>query len=459
MTAGRTLTEGTPWKVILSFTLPVLLGILLQQLYNTADTVIVGNFSSEAALSAVGTTACITMLFLAVANGFSAGAGVLIAQMFGAKQENEMRRASITSMFLLLGMGAVTSIVGVLSSRPILQYALGVEGHILSMSDSYLKIYACGLIFQFGYNIVAAILRGVGDSKASLYFLLIACVVNVLLDILFVAGFHWGPAGAGLATDLAQAGSFLAALVYMRRRYPVFCWGRSEWKFDWTTAKEVLTLGLPMALQQAVASLGFVFIQRAVNSYRQGMMASYTVGQRVEAYLDMPVLAFQMTMATYVGQNVGARKLMRVTEGTRQAVILSLSITACLSALVFFFAGSIIRLFDLGTDAAAYCLQHLRFTAVVKLIVASYFPVIGALQGVNCGLTGTVAVGSALAVRVISTYTLCYVPWIGYHIIWGNQVLGFSTACLIVWSYYLSGRWRRRTPQNGNLAETEVNSK
>lgn len=448
MMAGRTLTEGTPWKVILSFTIPVLLGILLQQLYNTADTVIVGNFSSEAALSAVGTTSCITMLFLAVANGFSAGAGVLIAQMFGANQENEMRRASITSVMLLLGMGAVTSIIGVLSSRPILQYALGVEEHILSMSDSYLKIYACGLIFQFGYNIVAAILRGVGDSKASLYFLLIACVANVLLDILFVAGFQWGPAGAGLATDLAQIGSFIAALIYMRRKYPVFCWGWSEWKFDWTTAKEILLLGFPMALQQAVASLGFVFIQRAVNSYGQSMMASYTVGQRVEAYLDMPVLAFQMTMATYVGQNIGAKKLKRVTDGTRQAIILSVSITACLSALVIFFARDIIRLFDLGVDAAAYCVQHLRFTAVVKLIVAFYFPVIGALQGVNCGLTGTVAVGSALAVRVISTYTLCYVPWIGYHIIWGNQVLGFSTACLIVWSYYLSGKWRKHIPHD-----------
>lgn len=439
-----TLTEGKPWKSILIFTIPVLLGILLQQLYNTVDAIVVGNFTGETALSAIGTTGCITSLFLAFANGFSAGANVVIAQLFGAGRMDDVRKTASTSLILLLGLGSLISVIGVMFSVPVLEMCLGVHGALLEMSAGYLQIYSAGLIFQFGYNVVAAILRGTGDSRASLYFLVIASIVNIILDVVFVAIFNWGCVGAAIATDLAQAASFGAALIYMYRKYPMFRWRLPELNFHSKTAFQILSAGLPMMLQQAVASFGFVFLQRAVNSYGQSMMASYTVGQRMETYLDMPFIAYQTTMATYTGQNIGAKKFDRVMLGLKQAILLSVGSTLCISIAVFCGAPLIVRLFALSGQAIDYCLRHIRFTAVVKLIIASYFPIIGMFQGSGNGFIGMVAVASALIVRVITTYTLCLVPFIGYSIVWGNQLFGFSTACMIVWGNLLFGKWKRR---------------
>ena len=178
---NRLLLNGAPWKGILRFALPVFLGLLLQQLYNTADTIIVGNFESEDAMSAVGATAVLTMAFLAFANGFSAGAGVIIAQLFGAKKEGELRRNACTAILLMVGMGVVCTGIALGINRLMLQYALNTPSDLVEMSVVYFRIYALGLVFQFGYNVVAAVLRGVGDSRATMYFLLIAASINVAL--------------------------------------------------------------------------------------------------------------------------------------------------------------------------------------------------------------------------------------------------------------------------------------
>ncbi len=200
---GKILTQETPWKAILSFMFPVFIGLLLQQLYNTVDTIVVGNFAGEAALAAVGASSVLTMIFLALANGFSAGASVLIAQLFGAGKEKEMRHQASSALLVMLAMGLVASAIGILISRFSLTYILATPDSLISMADTYFKIYASGLIFQFGYNIVAAILRGIGDSKATLYFLLIASVLNVVLDIVFVYNLRMGVAGSAIATNIA----------------------------------------------------------------------------------------------------------------------------------------------------------------------------------------------------------------------------------------------------------------
>ncbi len=439
---GKTLTEGTPWKLILAFAMPVLFGLLLQQLYNTVDTIIVGNFASEAALSAVGTTGCLTMLFLAIANGFSAGAGVIIAQLYGAEKIKELKRNAVTSVLLLLGMGVVASIIGIILCASVFRFILAVPDSLLGMAVIYFRIYAVGVVFQFGYNIVAAILRAVGDSKASLYFLLIASVINIILDIVFVAGFHWGAAGAAIATDIAQAASCAAAVWYMWKKYPVFRWNRAELKFEGKIAAQVLKVGFPMALQQAVVSFGFIFIQRAVNGYGQTMTASFTVGQRIEMYLNMPLSAFQVTMATYVGQNMGAGNLDRIKKGARQTVILSEVLTVCISIIVFLTAGNIVALFGLGEQATVYCIQHIRCMAFLMLILAAYFPILGLFQGAGDGFAATVVATVALSVRVITTYTLCHLPIFGYRIIWWNALFGFLFGITITWTHYLRGKWK-----------------
>ena len=439
------MVEGTPWKHILRFALPVLAGSLLQQLYNTADTIIVGKFNGEDALSAVGTTTSFTFLFLALAMGFSAGNGVIVAQHYGAGNETLVKRSASTGILLLLGMGLASTMVAVILSGPAYTYWLDVPKEILNQTLIYFRIYAVGLIFQYGYNIFSSILRAVGDSAATLYFLLISSLSNIALDLLFVAGFKWGVMGAALATDIAQAGSFVAAYIYMIRKYPMFHFGLREFVWDSLLAKKTITVGLPIAMQMAIASLGFTFIQRAVNGFGKAMTASFTVGQRIEMYLNLPCNAFQTTLATYAGQNIGAGRIENVRRGVRQTFVISLIMTLVISAIVWLFADGIISLFGLGSQAIEYCRAHLRTIAFINIILGMYIPLFGVFQASNHGSACTVVATSALSVRVLVTYLFRYSPFFGYTIIWWNGLFGFGTGFAITWSYYLSGRWQKNS--------------
>ena len=436
------MTTGAPWKHILRFTLPVLAGSLLQQLYNTVDTIVVGRFSGEAPLSAVGTTGSFAYLFLALAIGFSAGNGVVVAQHYGAGDTKQVRDNASTGILLMMGMGLVSAIVGLLVSRPAYTYLVAVPEEFLELTLRYFRVYMLGLIFQFGYNIFSSILRAVGDSAATLYFLLIASVSNIFLDLLFVAVFRWGVVGAALATDIAQAGSFAAAYVYMTRKYPMFRFKLKEFTWSGRLAKRTLTVGFPIALQLIIVSFGLTFLQRAVNGFGQTMTASFTVGYRIELYLNLPCSAFQTTLATYTGQNIGAGKIERVKKGARQTILMSVGLTLCISALVWTLSGQLVGLFGLSDQAAVYCNAHIKTIAFVNVIMAFYIPLFGVFQGTNHGGAATVVAVGALGMRVLSTYLFRYSAFLGYRIIWWNGLVGFGTGLLITWTYYLSNRWQ-----------------
>ncbi len=440
---GKSMVEGSPWEHILRFALPVLVGSLLQQLYNTVDTIVVGNFSGEEALSAVGTTGSFTFLFLALATGFSAGNGVVVAQSYGAGDDKQVRANASTGILLLLGMGIAASVVGFIVSRPAYTYLVAVPEDILELTLLYFRLYAVGLVFQFGYNIFSSILRAVGDSAATLYFLLIAAVCNIVLDLVFVAVFRWGVVGAALATDIAQAGSFVAAYFYMTRKYPVFRFGLKEWTWDFGLAKRTLKVGFPIAMQMVVISFGLTFIQRAVNGFGQSMTASFTVGQRMEMYMNLPGNAFQTTLATYTGQNIGAGRMDRVKKGGLQGVLMSLLFTLCISGLVWSLAGNITGLFGLSSQAALYCNAHLKTIALINMILALYIPLFGVFQGANHGGVPTFVATGALSMRVLVTYAFRYSTLFGHTIIWWNGLFGFGVGCMIAWTYYLSGRWQK----------------
>lgn len=440
----KSLTNGTPWKGILSFMFPVFMGLLLQQLYNTADTIIVGNFSGETSLAAVGACGVLTLVFLALANGFSAGACVLVAQLFGAGKEKEMRRQASTSLLVMLGMGIAATAVGVFISPFALKYILATPESLLSMADTYFRIYALGLIFQFGYNIVAAILRGIGDSRATLYFLLIASVINVVLDIILVYNFQMGVVGVAVATDIAQAVSCVAGFIYMMKKYPLFRFKWKEITFERPLAKQTLKAGFPMALQQFIVSVGFVFIQRAVNSYGEAMTASFSVAQKIETYLTLPANALMTTQSTYTGQNIGAGKIDRVMTGAKHTVIISEIISVCILLVVFVFAKPIVTAFGLGAEAAGYCVSHVRCVAICLIPFASYFPLLGLFQGANDALYSTFVATSALAVRVISTYVFQEIPAVSYRMVWWNTLFGWGLGCIITWTHFFRGKWKQK---------------
>ncbi len=444
---NKTLTEGAPWKGILSFMMPVLLGLLLQQLYNTVDTIIVGRFAGEISLEAVGACGVLTMAFLALANGFSAGACILIARLFGSGKEEDMRRQASSSLLVMLAMGVLATVVGIMVSRFALEYILATPDSLIPMADTYFKIYAAGLIFQFGYNIVAAILRGIGDSKATLYFLLVASVINVVLDILFVRNLNMGVAGAAIATDIAQAISFVVGIIYMMKKYPLFRWKLNEFTYEWQLARQTLKTGFPMALQQFIVSFGFVFIQRAVNSYGEAMTGSFTVAQKVETYMTLPASALMTTQGTYTGQNIGANRLDRVKTGAKHTVLISEIISVCILTVVFIIAKPIVAAFGLGPEAISYCTAHVQFVALCLPLFASYFPLLGLFQGANNALFSTFVATGALTVRVATTYLFQGIPGVGYYMIWWNTLFGWGFSFIIAWTHFLRGKWQKKTRQ------------
>ena len=441
----KDLTRGTPWKLIVQFALPIMLGNLLQQLYNTADTIIVGNFEGQQAFSSVGACTSLTILFTALALGFSIGAGVLISQYFGAGRMQELRRYAATSIVLMLAMGLVMSVIGLLSAELLLRGFLGTPESLLPQSVLYFRIYAAGLVFQFGYNIAAALLRALGDSRATLYFLLVSSVLNVVLDLLFVAVCGMGVAGAAIATVISQLASCVIGFWYMYRKYELLRFSARELRLEPAVAGRILRVGLPMALQQSIVSCGFLFLQKLVNYYGESMIASYTVASRMENILMIPILGIQSTMATYAGQNMGAKLPERVSRGLGQGVLVSLFMTLVLCAGQIVGISLIIGAFRLDEAAAEICRQHLFASAVAIPIFAVYFPANGMFQGVGEGFHATFYALMALGLRVVFAYSLHKTAAFGYTAIWWSQAMAWTLTLIVCYAHFFRGKWKEKS--------------
>lgn len=441
----KDLTRGTPWKLIVQFALPIMLGNLLQQLYNTADTIIVGNFEGQQALSSVGACTSLTILFTALALGFSIGAGVLISQYFGAGRMQELRRYAATSIVLMLAMGLVMTMVGLLSAELLLRGFLGTPESLLPQSVLYFRIYAAGLVFQFGYNIAAALLRALGDSRATLYFLLVSSVLNVVLDLLFVAALGMSVAGAAIATVISQLASCVIGFWYMYRKYEMLRFSARELRLEPAVAGRILRVGLPMALQQSIVSCGFLFLQKLVNYYGESMIASYTVASRMENILMIPILGIQSTMATYAGQNMGAKLPERVSRGLGQGVLVSLFMTLVLCAGQIVGISLIIGAFRLDEAAAEICHQHLFASAVAIPIFAVYFPANGMFQGVGEGFHATFYALMALGLRVVFAYSLHKTAAFGYTAIWWSQAMAWTLTLIVCYAHFFRGKWKEKS--------------
>lgn len=439
------MTEGSPWKLTLKFALPVFAGNALQQLYNTVDTIIAGNFAGQQALSAVGTTGSFTFFLLAIGMGLSSGCGVIVSQRFGAGDEKGIRKTASTGILMMLALGLLITGLAIAIARPAFIHFISVPEEIYDQTMLYFIIYAVGLVFQYGYSIIASILRAVGDSASTLYFLIVASVVNIVLDILFVAGFHWGVAGAAIATIVSELASFIAAYLYMVRKYPIFRFKLKEFTWDGIVAKQTVRIGFPISLQMMVVAFGLTFIQRAVNEFGETMTASYTVAQRMEMYLNLPSMAFQTTLATYVGQNIGANRMDRVKKGVRQTILMSVAVTLVISVLLWIFAGAVVKLFGVNDAAAEYCMAHLRAIAFVNFILNAYVPLFGLFQGANHVAIPTVIAIVVLTIRVIITFLLRHSAFFGHTIIWWNGLFGFTVGFIMTYAFYLTGGWQKNS--------------
>ena len=393
----------------------------------------------------MGACASLTVLFTALAIGFSIGAGVLISQYFGASREQELRQYAATAIVLMLAMGLLMSLIGVCSARFLLARALGTPEALLPLTLLYFRIYAAGLVFQFGYNIAAALLRALGDSKATLYFLLVSSVLNVVLDLVFVAGLGMGVAGAAIATVISQIASCGIGFAYMHRRYALLRFSLRELRMDLKTAGRILQVGAPMAIQQSIVSCGFLFLQRLVNYYGESMIASYTVASRMENILMIPIIGIQNTMATFAGQNMGAQRPDRVSKGLGQGVLVSLGMTLILCLAQIAGIPLIIRAFQLDEGAADICRLHLFSSAVAIPIFAVYFPANGMCQGVGEGFHATFYALLALGLRVVFAYALHKTSQFGYTAIWWSQAMSWTITLVVCYVHFFRGKWKDKS--------------
>lgn len=445
------MTTGPEWKKLLLFALPIMAGQFLQQLYNTVDGIVVGNFVSQAALGAVGACTSLAFLFLAFAMGFGNGCGVVIAQLYGARRMETLKSAVATALILLTGMGLVAMGAGYFGARWFVTGLLNIQGDdLVALSIDYFAVYALGLVFQFLYNCIAAILRAVGDSRATLYFLCVSAVMNLLLDVLFVAKFHWGVAGAAVATVLSQFVCVIVCFVYMFGKYPVFRFQKGEFRFSVQLCGLCLKMGVPMTIQQCIVSFGNVFMQRLVNHFEETTMAAFTCGVRFENYCMIPALSMYSAMSMFTGQNIGANRFDRVESGWKSAVGIAVGITFVIATVLFAGAYPLAGLFGVEGDALAQSVEYIRFISYMMMIFAVYQATIGIIHGSGDVLYATLCSLFSLALRVSLAYVLVFAFDFGYAMCWQTVPIGWLLCLTMAVARFRGGKWKQKAIVGGS---------
>ena len=448
MDKRRDMTVGAEWKELLLFSLPIMAGQFLQQLYNTVDSIVVSSYGGatreicNAMFAAVGSCTSLIFLFLAISLGLANGGGVLVAQLYGAKREEELRRAASTLLITQAALGAALAVFGCLGANMLVVGLMRVtDAASRDYAIEYFAIYAVGLVFQYVYNAVAGILRAVGDSKASMYFLIVSAVLNTVLDLWFVISFGWGVVGVAVATVIAQAVCAAFSIFYMFRRYPIFRFRRSEFVFDTDKFRLCLKLGIPAIIQQAVVSLGNVFIQRLVNSFGQVTMSAFNAGNRMESYALIPIFGMNNAEASFTGQNVGAMKYDRVKGAWRYGTLMSCAMSLVIAAALYFLAPDFARLFSLDGEALAQAVEYQRWMSCCIILFATYMPTTGLLQGAGDAVWTSMTSFTTLAVRVCAAYLMVYAFDVGYAACWLNIPFGWGLGVLMSIPRYVSKRW------------------
>lgn len=339
------LIHGSIAKSIFWFSIPLLVGNLFQQLYNTVDAYVVGNYVGKEALAAVGASSPIINMLIGFFMGLATGAGVIIAQYYGAEDSGRLKKAVHSSAALTLVMSVLLTVIGMIGTNPML-HAVGIPADVFPESSTYLLIYFAGISFNLIYNMGSGILRAIGDSKRPLYFLVIACVVNIILDFLFVKYFQWGVAGAGYATLIAQAVAAVLVVVVLMRTDGPHQLVIKQIKFDMPILKKIIMIGLPTGIQQSIVSLSNVIVQSYVNAFGSNVVAGYSASIRIDGFVNLPLQSFNMAITTFVGQNIGAKQYDRVKKGSRSALWMTAAVIGAMAISLFFFGEEFIAIFN-----------------------------------------------------------------------------------------------------------------
>jgi putative MATE family efflux protein len=374
------LTQGSIVKSIIWFSIPLLIGNLFQQLYNAVDSYVVGNYVGKAALAAVGASTPIINMLIGFFMGISTGAGVVIAQYFGANDNEKMSKAIHSSSALTLVMAVILTIIGLICTNPLLK-AIGVPDDVFAQSSQYLAIYFGGITFTMIYNMGAGILRAIGDSKRPLYFLVFASIVNIILDFLFVRGFSMGVAGAGFATLISQGLSAILVCYILMTTNENYKLSIKKIRFHKEILLRIIKIGLPTGIQQSIVSLSNVIVQSYVNVYGSSVIAGYSVTVKIDGFVNLPLQAFNMAITTFVGQNIGAEKYDRVKKGAYITLLLALFTISIFVVVMYFFGKDFIALFNQEKDV-------IEAGRLMQLVFLPFYIVLPINQVINGVLRG-----------------------------------------------------------------------
>lgn len=383
------MTEGNIWMHMLRFSIPMAIGLLFQQLYNTVDTLVVGRFVGQQAQAAVGSTGPIINTVVGFCAGLATGASVVISQRYGAHDNEGLSRAVHTTVALTFLLSIITTAVGILIIPPMLNF-MQTPADVMGESSCYLTIYFSGITGLLFYNLGSGILRAVGDSRRPLFFLILSALLNTVLDLLFVLGFGMGVDGVAYATVLAQILSALMILFTLSREKGNYGirWGKV--RIDRDSLRQILRIGLPSSIQSAITAFSNVFVQSYINYFGSACMAGYGVYGKIDAFALIPVQSISMSSTTFVGQNWGARQPQRAREGVRIATVMSIASTVALGAIVFVLARPLMGFFSPEAEVIDYGIQFIHIVTPFYIAICFNQIYAGALRGVGDATMPTV---------------------------------------------------------------------
>ena len=449
--ASRDLTEGTPWKRILAFAMPMLIGNLAQQFYNTADSIIVGRYIGDHALAAVGSASPILNLLLVLFVGISVGASIMVSQYFGAKDREQLSRTIGISITLTGITSLIIMLIGPLITRPLLEL-LNTPASIIDWSTDYLQIFFLGIIGFAYFNILSGVLRGLGDSTSALIFLLISTVLNVGLDILFVARFNMGVPGVALATVLAQGFSAILTILKLIKSKDSFDLNWEMLKPNKEYAMKLIKLGLPSGLTQAIFSLAMIVVQSLTNSFGESVIAANVIIMRVDGFAMMPNFSFGSAMTTYAGQNIGANRLDRVEEGTKQGTMIAVTISTIITLGLLLFGRSLMGVFTDTKELVDLSMQMMQILALGYIAMAITQSLSGVMRGAGDTMTPMwISLMTTVVVRVPIAYGMAYFtrsaenPTGHPASIFISLLLSWVFGAIITTIFFKRGAWRDKS--------------
>jgi putative MATE family efflux protein len=451
------MTEGSIWGKLAAFSIPLLIGNIVQQLYNTVDSIVVGQYVGDVALAAVGSAFPIIMLILVLFMGVSTGASIMVAQYYGAKDRKTLSKTIGSTISLMLISSVIVMIVGPLVTRPLL-LLLQTPVEVLELCEDYLIIIFIGIAGMVLYNGVSGILRGMGDALVPLLILFFACMLNIALDLLFVAVFGWGVAGAAWATVVAQLLSSVLCFMRLSRLKDIVDLNLGMLKPDKALCLQIGKLGLPAALTQMIFSLANIVVQSLINSFGTEFIACSAIVMRVDGFAMMPNFTFGMAMATFVGQNIGAGKMDRVKQGVKSGMIMGVSVSTVMVVSMLFFGKALMRVFTSTASLIEYSNSMLRVLAVGYISMAVMQILSGVMRGAGDTMSPMwISLATTVFLRTPLAYLMAYLtrspeyPNGRPEIVFISLLVAWVIGAVLSVIFYRMGKWKSKS-----VVSTEV---